>query len=110
MDKQLRNSKAIIHQILAEQPICRNSDSFLELEVLRVYAKHMNMDIERMTVLSLFTFRDKWGFPKPETIRRNRQKLQAKYPELAADGKIAAYRKLNEERVRGYLRDEEYES
>ena len=110
MDKQLRNSKAIIHKILEEQPICRNSDSFLELEVLRVYAKHLNMNVDRMTVLSLFTFRDKWGFPKPETIRRNRQKLQAKYPELAPDSKIAAYRKLNEERVREYVREAKYDA
>ena len=110
MDKQLRNSKAIIRHILEEQPICRDSDSFLELEVLKVYASRMNMDVNDMTVRTLFMNRDKWKFPKPETIRRNRQKLQENHPELAPSAKIAAWRKLNEERVLGYVRDDSDEA
>jgi hypothetical protein len=60
VDKQLRNSKAIIRHILEEQPICRDSDSFLELAVLKVYAKKRGLSTSDMSVDTLFMNRDKW--------------------------------------------------
>lgn len=110
MDKQLYNSKAIIKMILEEQPICRNSYSFLELAVLKVYARERGLSTRDMSVDTLFMNRDKWNFPKAETIRRNCQLIQARHPELAADEEIAAHRLVNQERVRDYVRDAKYEA
>lgn len=110
MDKQLRNSKPIIKKILEEQPICRNSYSFLELAVLKVYAKNRGLSTSQMSVDTLFMNRDRWRFPKAETIRRNCQLIQAKYPELAADDPVDAYRTANQERMRDYARSAKYEA
>lgn len=110
MDKQLLNSKEVIKAVLKDQPKTRNSYSFLELAVLKVYAKQRGLSTRDMSVDTLFMNRDKWKFPKAETIRRNCQLIQAKYPELAADQEISAHRLVNQERVRDYVRDAKYEA
>ena len=104
----MRNSKAIIKQILTEKPECRNSDSFLYLAVLEEYAKRDESPISlySMSVHYFLLHMQEHGFPPFETVRRNRQKIQRECPELAPCGKIAAYRKLNEERMLGYIRDD----
>lgn len=96
-------------RILEESPFCRNSDCFLELEVLKVYAKRLGKDIGTMTVDTLYRHRNEWGFPKSESIRRTRQLVQARNPELAASDPIDAYRLVNEERVRSFVRGAKYE-
>lgn len=110
VDKQLLNSKEVIKAVLTDQPKTRNSYSFLELAVLKVYAKQRGLSTHDMSVDTLFMNRDKWKFPKAETIRRNCQLIQAKYPELAADEEISAHRLLNQERVREYVRGAKYEA
>ena len=104
------NSKAVIKAILKDQPKTRNSYSFLELAVLKVYARQRGLSTHDMSVDTLYLNRDKWKFPKAETIRRNCQLIQAKYPELAADEEIAAHRLANQERVREYVRGAKYEA
>lgn len=112
VDKQLRNSKAIIHKILTEKPECRNSDSFLYLAVLEEYAKRDESPISlySMSVHYFLLHMQEHGFPPFETVRRNRQKIQQEYPELAPCKKIAGYRRLNEKRVRAYVRDDAHEA
>jgi len=110
VDKQMLNSKAVIKAILKDQPKTRNSYSFLELAVLKVYARQRGLSTHDMSVDTLYLNRDKWKFPKAETIRRNCQLIQAKYPELAADEEIAAHRLANQERVREYVRGAKYEA
>ena len=105
----LKTIQQVVKHILEEEPFCRNSDCFLELEVLKVYAKRMGIDLGTMTVDTLFQNRNAWGFPKSESIRRNRQLVQAKHPELAASDPIDAYRLANEERVRSFVRGAKYE-
>ena len=105
----LKTTKEIVKRILEESPFCRNSDCFLELEVLKVYAKRLGIDIGSMTVDTLFKHRNEWGFPKSESIRRTRQLVQARHPELAASDPIDAYRLANEERVKSFVRESKYE-
>ena len=104
----LKTTREIVKRILEEEPFCRNSDCFLELEVLKVYAKRLGIDLGSMTVDTLFRHRNEWGFPKSESIRRTRQLVQAKHPELAASDPIDAYRLVNEERVKSFVREEKY--
>lgn len=105
----LKSIQQVVKHILEEEPFCRNSDCFLELEVLKVYAKRLGIDLGTMTVDTLYQNRNTWGFPKSESIRRNRQLVQAKHPELAASDPIDAYRLANEERVRSFVRGAKYE-
>lgn len=99
----------LVKHILEKEPFCRNSDCFLELEVLKVYAKRQGLDLGSMTVDTLYKNRTRWGFPKSESIRRNRQLVQAKHPELAASDPIDAYRLAKEERVRSFVRGAKYD-
>ena len=105
----LKTTKEIVKKILEDEPFCRNSDCFLELEVLKVYAKRLGIDIGSMTVDTLYKHRNEWGFPKSESIRRTRQLVQAANPDLAASDPIDAYRLVNEERVRSFVRGAKYE-
>ena len=105
----LKTTKEIVKRILEDEPFCRNSDCFLELEVLKVYAKRLGIDIGSMTVDTLYKHRNEWGFPKSESIRRTRQLVQASNPDLAASDPIDAYRLVNEERVRSFVRGAKYE-
>ena len=105
----LKTTKEIVKRILEEEPFCRNSDCFLELEVLKVYAKRLCIDLGSMTVDTLFKHRNEWGFPKSESIRRTRQLVQARHPELAASDPIDAYRLANEERVKSFVRGAKYD-
>lgn len=105
----LKTISQVVKHILEEEPFCRNSDCFLELEVLKVYAKRLGLDLGSMTVDTLYRHRNEWGFPKSESIRRTRQLVQAKNPDLAASDPIDAYRLVNEERVRSFVRSAKYE-
>lgn len=105
----LKTIQAVVKDVLEREPFCRNSDSFLELEVLKVYAKRLGKDLGTMTVDTLYRHRVEWGFPKSESIRRNRQLVQAKYPELAASDPIDGWRLVNQERVRSFVRGDKYE-
>ena len=106
----LKTTKEIVKKILEDEPFCRNSDSFLELEVLKIYAKDLGLDLGTMTVDTLYQNRIAWGFPKSESIRRTRQLVQAKHPELAANDPIDAWRVAEEERVRSFVRSAKYEA
>lgn len=106
----LKTIMAVVKDVLEREPFCRNSDCFLELEVLKIYAKDIGLDIGTMTVDTLYQNRIAWGFPKSESIRRTRQLVQAKHPELAASDPIDAYRMVNEERVKSFVRSAKYES
>lgn len=106
----LKTIMGVVKDVLEREPFCRNSDSFLELEVLKIYAKDIGMDIGTMTVDTLYQNRTAWGFPKSESIRRTRQLVQAKHPELAASDPIDAYRLVNEERVKSFVRGAKYEA
>lgn len=105
----LKTVKQVVKEVLEKEPFCRNSDCFLELEVLKVYAKRQGLDLGTMTVDTLFRHRNEWGFPKSESIRRTRQLVQAKHPELAASDPIDAYRLINEERVKSFVREDKYD-
>ena len=105
----LKTIMAVVKEVLEKEPFCRNSDSFLELEVLKIYAKDLGLDLGTMTVDTLYQNRIAWGFPKSESIRRTRQLVQAKHPELAANDPIDAWRMAEEERVRSFVRSEKYD-
>ena len=101
----------IVKTIMQEDKRTRNSDSFLYLKVLEVYAKcsECPVSLASMSVAHFLLNMKEYGFPPFESVRRNRQLIAAKYPDLAGGDDIEAWRTANEEAVREYVREAKYE-
>jgi hypothetical protein len=100
----------VVKTIMQEDKQTRNSDGFLYLKVLEVYAKANECPISlySMSVVHFLTHMKEYGFPPFESVRRNRQLIQAKYPELAASDPIDAHRLVKEEEMIDYVREAKY--
>lgn len=98
----LKGTTAVVEHILRNEPQTRNSDSLLYLRVLQHYAKEKNMNIQIVTLPVFLLNMADWGFPPFESVRRARQKLQAKFTELSASEHVAEYRAWNEQTYRVY--------
>lgn len=101
----------VVKTIMQDDTLARNSDSFLYLRVLEVYAKANENPISlyKMTVVDFLLNMKEYGFPPFESVRRNRQLIAAKYPELAGSEDVEAWRTVKEEEVRDYVREAKYE-
>lgn len=108
----LKQTKYVVKHILESDKRTRNSDSFLYLKVLEFVAKQNEcmQEFRSMSVGHFLLHMKDYGFPPFESVRRNRQLIQAAHPELAAGDPIDAHRLVNEERVRDYVRGERYEA
>ena len=107
--ENMKTLASIVKETLEEDPRTRNSDSFLYLKVLEAIAKQKECPSMYSMSVSFFLLHMKeFGFPPFESVRRNRQLIQAKYPELAASDPIDAHRLVNEERMLDYVREAKY--
>lgn len=97
---KLNTTKALVKSILTSKEDTRNSDMLLYLEV----AKQINPQVLNNTFGSVLLWLDKYSLPPFESVRRARQKLQAKYPELAACETVQEYRAENEAEYRDFAR------
>ena len=102
----LKTTSALVKSILEQDERCRNSDSFLYFKVLSVVAKEKNIDIVNMSVPCFLLQFHGVFFPPFETVRRNRQKIQAAHPELAACEVVQGFRAENEAQYRAYAGSE----
>lgn len=114
MDKfeNLQTLAAIVEAVMEEDERARNCDPFLYLRVLEVIAKRNECPISLMSMsVSFFLLHMKeYGFPPFESVRRNRQLIRARRPDLAPNKTIDAYRQTNEELMLEYVRSEKYGS
>ena len=99
---ELFTTKQLVKEILLQDERARNSDSFLCFRVLGVLALEKGFDINHIPVTAFLLNMAEWGFPPFESVRRNRQKLQAAFPELAANKTVAAFRSENEKEFREF--------
>lgn len=104
ISKKLYQTNKLVRTILEEDERARNSDSHLYLQVLYQVGMLEGIDVNAMSVPEFLQKRDLLGFPCFETVRRTRQKLQATFPELAANSDVEAQRILNERVYRDYAR------
>jgi hypothetical protein len=102
---ELKNTTALVKAILEEDQRARNSDSFLYFQVLQRLGKERDFDLDFVSVTAFLLNMAEWGFPPFESVRRARQKLQAEFPELSANKKVAAHRAENEEAFRQFARE-----
>ena len=100
----LKTTTKIVKAILEQDERTRNSDSFLYLRVVELYAQRNGINLLRVTVPTFLQHLGDMGFPPFESVRRTRQKIQQHHPELCASDKVDAMRSLNEEVYRDYAR------
>lgn len=102
----LKNTKALVKSILEKDAQCRNSDSFLYLKVLSIIGKQKGIDIDSMTIPYFLLNLHGTAFPPFESVRRSRQKIQEKCPELAACETVQEYRADIEHEYRDFARSD----
>lgn len=80
----------IVERILNNDPMARNDDRYLYLEVVR--------EIKPSVLYEPFAmaYMDK-DLPSTETVRRSRQKVQEQNPNLGADSDVVAMRDIKEQ-------------
>ena len=77
----------------------------LYFQVLQRLGKERDFDLDFVSVTAFLLNMAEWGFPPFESVRRARQKIQAEFPELSANKKVAAHRAENEEAFRQFARE-----
>ena len=92
----LKNTTALVKSILEQDKQCRNSDGILYLKVLSVIGSKKGIDLGSMSVPYFLLNLHGTAFPPFESVRRARQKVQARYPELAASEAVEGFRAENE--------------
>ena len=102
--KELNKVSKLVKAILEEDERARNSDTRLYRQVVSYIGKSKELDIGVMSVTYFLDNLNELGFPKFETVRRSRQKIQAKHPELAGNDDVEAQRIINERVYREYAR------
>lgn len=100
----LKTTTALVEAILENDEMSRNSDSFLYLNVLSVVSKREGIDLNAISVPYFLTDLQGDVFPPFESVRRTRQKIQARRPELSACEKVEKYRAENERVYLEYAR------
>lgn len=93
---ELKTVSALVKNILEQDEKARNTDNYLYFKVLEHYSELREIDIHSMTVPLFLKKLDNHIFPGFETVRRSRQKVQAAYPDLAADKAVEKLRDKNE--------------
>ena len=101
---RIKKISDLVHQLLVEEPVCRNSDNILYWRVLQTLGSRKGIDIENMSVPTLLFRMKDYGLPTIESVGRARRKIQEQNPDLCADGDVEAHRMLLEEEYREYAR------
>lgn len=102
----LKTVTAVVRDILEKYKQTRNSDGLLYLKVLEHYAYENGVDLRILSVPYFLTQMKEMGFPPFESVRRTRQKLQRRYPELSACETVEGFRAEEEQKYRAYAGSE----
>lgn len=101
----LKTNVGLVKAILEEDKQARNSDSLLYLRVLEHIASEKSIDLGGISIKTFLNSLSVFPFPPFESVRRTRQKVQERFPELAADKKVRKYRLENEEEYRAFAKE-----
>ena len=98
----LKNTTALVEHLLRTDKQTRNSDSYLYLKVLERLDEARGTLTCRLPLCVFLKRMNDFDVPGFETVRRARQKVQVKFPELSACEKVAEFRGENEQKYRAY--------
>lgn len=102
--KELMTIKALVKSILEQDRRARNSDSYLYLKVLDALDIEKKMGIHNIPLGQFLLNMADWGFPPFESVRRTRQFIQRKHPELDACEDVKVFRGENETIFKAFSR------
>ena len=108
---KLKHTTKIVKAILEKDKKARNDDNYLYLRVVCTVANlnHIKeiygINVSQMTVLDFFLSAKALKLPGFETVRRARQKVQAKFPELSGNEETTEARAECETVYREYSRE-----
>lgn len=102
---ELKNTAALVKGILETDVRARNSDSYLYLKVCEYISHEKGHFLWQFEVPYFLMNMKELGYPPFETVRRSRQYIQRKNPELSASKKVAEQRAENEEVFRQFARE-----
>jgi len=105
VDKLIKTSELVL-ALLAEDEKCRNSDSYLYMRVVSVVAERLEIDLRNVTIYDFLMNLHGTALPPFETVRRARQKVQERHPELSPNAAVAGYRQEEELKYRAFARCE----
>lgn len=90
----------IVEDILRNNIRARGDDTYLYGRVCAA----IDPNIYQMPFMVWAGFREKYNLPKPESVRRTRQKLQHDFPELRPNKEIEMHRAEKEQDYLEYAR------
>lgn len=101
---ELKSVRALVKIILERDVMARNSDSYLYMKVLEQISDAGKINLLGIPVAVFLECMDKLGAPSFETVRRSRQFIQAKHPELSANKAVSECRAEHERVYRDFAR------
>jgi hypothetical protein len=99
---KFKETTNVVHEILKADAQSRNSNDVLYLRVLQKIGRDNGVDVDNMSVKSLFLNMSEIARPPYESVTRARRKLQKMHPELRADKQVEGYREVLETEYRAY--------
>ena len=100
----LKTTTDLVYSILKQDEAARDSDEELYCRVLDHYGKRLNIDFNRVSVVSFFRCVKRAGIPTIETVGRCRRKVQEQHVDLMGTEKVMAARRDRENDFRSYAR------
>lgn len=98
----LKKTTDLVYNILLNDADARNSDNVLYCKVLEYYGKRLDIDFNRVSVVSFFKTVRRAGIPSIETVGRCRRKIQEQHAELMGDDDVTILRQDREQDFRAY--------
>lgn len=99
-EKELKTTSDIVKRLLIDDPKTRDSDNYLYCQVVRI--KHA--DALLLPFWEVMERMNEFDLPCFETVRRARQNIQMKNPDLKASEMVQSLRSINEEIYKEYAR------
>ena len=92
----------VVRNVLEQYKPTRDCDGLLYLKVLEHFANEKGEDLRLLSVPIFLTQMKEKGYPPFESVRRTRQKLQRRYPELSSSEVVEGFRAEEEKKYRAY--------
>ena len=101
---ELTKISQTVKAVLEADIKARNDDQYLYLKVLQIFAEPKGIDINKMPTATFLMQCSAMNLPNSESVRRSRQKMQERYPELAATDEVVKKRREREKVYRDFAR------
>lgn len=103
--EKLKSIEALVKGILEQDERARSCDNYLYLRVCEYISHEVGHFLWQFEVPYFLLNMKELGYPPFETVRRSRQKLQRKFPELRANKEVTDHREDNEIAYRHFVKE-----